>query len=506
MTARTTEAERRLSRRAARAAGPSRKAPGRVARTGWALALLALVSQTPHADVTQDLPVLGDAASRLISPELEKEIGRDFLKQVHAALPTIRDPILKYYVETQIGELAQYSELRDTPLNVVLIDEEAINAFAAPGGVVGINLGLMLHAQDVHEYASVIAHELAHLSQRHFARGIEEQQANALPTVASLIAAIAVGIMGGSDAGVAAISAAQAASISNQLSYSRTREQEADRIGLNTLVQAGLDPSGMSRMFERMSRAYRFTRTPPEFLLTHPLSESRVSDARNQAARYPQRRYEDSPDYALMRTRAMVHFADSPRAAVQRFEDEVRDHPESDVARYGLALALSRAGDHGDAIALADALFTDEPDKILYVSAYAEFLIEAGRLAQAKTLLEKKLAIYPGNSPLTMLYARALTRNQEYQAAEAVLEKQSLKRSNDIDVWYDLAEVSGKAGDIIGVHRARAEFFALHGAYQRAIQHLEYARRLVSRSDERLLARLEQRLTELRTALRVARS
>lgn len=481
--------------------------PDRFSRAAWPLVLATclLAGMATHA-ANNDLPVLGDASSSLISPALEKQIGRDFLKQVHSAMPTISDPILKYYVELQLADLAQYSELQEKVLHVVLIDSDQINAFAAPGGVVGINLGLFLNAQDEHEYSAVVAHELAHLSQRHFARGIEEQRANAIPNLAALIAAIMVGVVGGGEAGMAAISATQAIVQQDQLRYSRARETEADRIGLSTLVRADLDPDGMARMFDRMNRAYRYTRKPPDFLLTHPLSESRIADAKTQARKYPRRDYPESIDYALMRARAQVHYAASESAAVKQFERRVRDDPESAAAQYGLALALSAAGRHTEALPLADGLFSLNPHKLLYVGAYAELLTAAGKHDQALTLLERQLLLNPENAPLSMLYATVLTQNAEYDIAEMVLQRQSQIRSHDVDVWYDLAEVSGLAGNIVGVHRARAEYYALHGAYTKAIQHLEYARRLVSQSDTQLHAKLEQRITDLRTELRSAQS
>lgn len=470
------------------------------------LAWLLMLSSAPLRAANVELPILGDGSSRIVSPAMEQEIGRGFLKSVHSSLRTVSDPMLKYYVEVQIADLAQHSELREKVLQVVLIDSPQINAFAAPGGVVGINLGLFLHANDIHEYSSVVAHELAHLSQRHFARGIEEQQAAMLPNLAGMIAAIAIGMTAGGDAGMAAISATQGIAQSNYLRYSRTRETEADRIGLNTLVNAGMDPDGMRRMFESMNRAYRFSSRPPEFLLTHPLSETRISDARTQALQYPKKDYPDSPDYALMRTRAIIHYADSPKAAVASFEKQVRENPESKTAQYGLALSLSRAKQHTDAIALADVLFTEAPDRLLFVAAYAELLTAAGKYDQAQALLERHLLLYPNNPPLAMLYADNLTKSGQYKMAEDVLAAQAQKRPNDIDVWYNLAEVSGKAGDIVGVHRARAEFFALHGAYGRAIQHLEYARRLVNPGNIQLHAKLDQRINDLRTELRVAQS
>jgi predicted Zn-dependent protease len=470
------------------------------------ISLTICVGGAPRADVTDDLPMLGDGSSSLISPALEKRIGRDFLKQINASLPTVDDPILKYYVHRQIEDLTQHSQLREKILEVVLIDNPTLNAFAAPGGVVGVNLGLLLTAEDVHEYSSVIAHELAHLSQRHFARGIEEQRSKTLPTLASLVAAIVLGMAAGGDAGMAALSASQAAAMSSQLSYSRGRETEADRIGMNTLVAAGMDPDGMARMFDRMGRAYRYTSKPPEFLLTHPLSERRVADAKTQAMKYEKKPFADSPDFALAKVRAEVHYSGAPEEAVKRFRKAVRDAPDSAPAQYGLALALSLAGEHDEALPMADALFTSNPDRLLFVAAYAEFLTAAGEYDQSLTLLERQLLLNPDNPPLAMLYADALEKNQEYDIAATILRRQSDMRPNDVDVWYNLAEVAGKAGDIIGVHRARAEFFALHGSYHRAIQHLEYARRLVSRSDTQLHAMLEQRINDLRTELRIARS
>ena len=496
-----------------------------------------------HADVADDLPMVGDASSRLISPQMERELGENFLKQVHAALPTVEDPILKHYVQRQLAGLIQYSELREPILATVLIDSDEINAFAAPGGIVGINLGLMLHARDVHEYSSVVAHELAHLSQRHFARGIEEQRAQTLPMLAGMLAAIMIGAMGGGDAGLAAISGVQAASQAGQLRYSRGREQEADRIGLNTLARAGLDPQGMSRMFDRMDRAYRFTRRPPEFLLTHPLTETRIADAKTQAMEYPREQYPSSLEYQVMRARARVRYAQSPQVAVKTFEQEVEEQPDNPGARYGLAVALAGVERFDEAIALVDQIYTDNPHNILFSASMADLLTESGKIGtvrrghragrsnlhrqpaqhsvqrqhggfahrirqdhQAIGLLERELAVNPQNATLSVLYADALVANKQYVAAEAVLQQQSFVNKADVNVWYDLAEVSGLAGNIIGVHLARAEFFELHGAYQRTIQHLQYARRLAGRRDAPLTARLDQRINDIRNKMREERS
>ncbi len=470
------------------------------------LVLLLAMSWPLTTQSQQALPSLGDASSSIISPQLERQIGESFLKQLHAALPTVSDPLLKYYVSKQLTNLAQHSDLREAIMSVVVIDNEDINAFAAPGGVIGVNLGLMLQAEDVHEYSSVMAHELAHLSQRHFARGVEEQRAQTLPTLASLIAALIVGAAGGGDAAIAALSTAQAAGQAKQLRFSRDREQEADRIGLNTLVRANLDPTAMSRMFERMQRAYRFTRRPPEFLLTHPLSETRIADARNQALDAPRRDYKDSLDYQLMRVRAQVHYQNNHAQGVKRYRKQLQEDPTDRAANYGLALSLSRNGEHEEALQRVEQLLNVNPRSILYNAAYAELLIDADNTAQAMRLLSHQLVLNPDNLPLSMLYARALNKAERFDEAEQVLTRLSRLHANDVDVWYELAETAGLAGNITGVHLARADYFYLHGAYHRAIQHLEYAQRLVRRTNPQLQSKLSQRIQDLRTQIRAQQS
>ena len=450
-----------------------------------------------HAAAPEELPELGDASSAIVSPAEERRLGQMFLKQVRSGVPGVEDEILKYYVATQLRQLAQHSDLKDATLYPVLIDNSEINAFAAPGGVVGIHLGLMLHARDVHEYSAVIAHELAHLGQRHFARGIEAQRQATLPMLVGLLAGAVLMAAGGGDAGLATMVGTQAAAMQNQLRYSRSREQEADRIGLNTMVRAQLDPHGLERMFSRMQRAYRFRESMPEFLLTHPVTESRIADARNQAAQHPTETVAGSRDYQFMRARALVHFAPTPANALARARDD--DVPGA-ARDYRLALARSGAGEHVEATIDMKRLLDRNPGSILLAASYGETLIAAGRAEEARAFLAHQLVINPDNQPFAMLYAEALSKLDRHGDAQQVLVRQSRVHRDDIDIWYELAETAGLAGDIVGVHRARAEFFAMRGAYQKAIQHLEYARGLAE-ENYRLVASLTQRILDLRTEL-----
>jgi predicted Zn-dependent protease len=320
-----------------------------------------------------------------------------------------------------------------------------------------------------------------------------------------LIGALIVGAVGGGEAAIAAISTTQAVAQSNRLRFSRDRETEADRIGMNTLVRADLDPAAMSRMFERMQRAYRFTRKPPEFLLTHPLSQTRIADARDQARDLSRGPYEDSLDYQLMRIRAQVHYNKNHAQAAKTYRKRLQDDPNDIAANYGLALSLSKNGDHEEALLRVETLLNVNSQSILYNAAYAELLIAADRGEHARRLLSHQLVLNPDNAPLSMLYARALNGDAMYEQAEAVLTRQSRVRPNDVDVWFELAETAGLAGNITGVHLARADYFYLHGAYHRSIQHLEYAQRLVRRTNPQLQAKLTQRIQDLRTEIRLQR-
>jgi predicted Zn-dependent protease len=466
------------------------------------VALLSLFAAAlAIATTSERLPDLGDASSAIVSLEVERALGEQFLRQIRSRVPTVRDPILKYYTELQLAQLAEHSELKTKILHPVLIDSPQLNAFAAPGGVVGINMGLYLYSKDVHEYSSVLAHELAHLSQRHFARGVEMQQRQTLPYLAAMLASIVIAATAGGDAGMAAISATQGVAQQSQLRYSRGREQEADRIGINTMYEAGLDPHGMSRMFERMQRAYRYSRRPPEFLLTHPLTESRISDARNQSSQYPRRGYANSQHFQLMRARAMVRYAETPSQGVQRFRDLVEQTDGADWAYYGLAVALGAAKRHEEALDVAKIIFPSHPRDILYISTHADLLIGAKRFDEAIGLLAHQLVINPDNKPMSVLYATALTGARRYEDAEEVLEHLSTIYRDDDDIWFDLAETAGLAGNTIGVHQARAEYFALVGNYQSAIKHLEYARILADPDNYQLNARIDQRIRDFRGEL-----
>ncbi|MUT69018.1 M48 family metalloprotease [Stutzerimonas frequens] len=463
-------------------------------------AFLTLACLFAQPSLSNELPSLGDASSGIVSPEQEHLLGRAWLSLLRGQVKQLSDPQLKDYVESSVYRLAETSQLQDRRLEFVLLDSPQLNAFAAPGGIIGVNGGLFIHAQTEAEYASVMAHELAHLSQRHFARGLEAQQRMQLPMMAAMLAGVVAAAAGAGDAGIAAIVSTQAAAIQAQRRFSRQNEQEADRIGIANLERAGYDPRAMPSMFGRLMRQYRYDQKPPEFLLTHPVSESRIADTTNRAEQYAQGGTQDSLRYQLMRARTQLKFESTPGVGAKRFRAMLDENPEMDAARYGLALAQMKAGQLADAANSLAPLLAKAPDDLTYNLAQVELDITANRLQHAQTRLQRLLQLYPGNYPVRQMHIDLLMERGETQQAERELDKLAEQRHRDPDIWYQVAEVRGLSGNIVGLHQARAEYFALVGDYDQAIEQLDLAKRRASNFQvgARIDARQKQLIEEKR--------
>ena len=458
--------------------------------------LLTLACLFASPAMADDLPSLGDSSSSIVSPEQEHQLGRAWLGLLRGQVPQLNDPQLKDYVEASVYRLAETSQLQDRRLEFVLLNSPQLNAFAAPGGIIGVNGGLFLYAPTEAEYASVMAHELAHLSQRHFARGVEAQQRMQIPVMAAMLAGIVAAAAGAGDAGIAAIMGTQAAAIQEQRRFSRQNEQEADRIGLLNLEKAGYDPRAMPRMFERLMRQYRYDAKPPEFLLTHPVTENRIADTRNRAEQLPAGGVENSLRYQLMRARVQLMFEETPGIAAKRFRAMLDEDPKLDAARYGLAIAQIKGGQLNQARENLTPLLAKAPNDITYNLAQVDLDITANRVADAQKRVDRLLGVYPNSYPLKQMRSELLIKLNKPKDAEKVLDGLLKERPNDPDIWYEMAEVRGLAGNTIGLHQARAEFFALVGDFDQAIEQLDFAKRRSS-GNFPLAARIDARQQQL---------
>lgn len=464
--------------------------------------VVSLLLQPGFTSAQNQLPSLGDRISGYVTLEEEYRLGRGFLRSLRRSTPTISDPLLNNYLENLVYRLASKSELSDHRLAFVIVDSEDLNAFAVPGGVIGVNTGLFLSAHTEGEFASVMAHELAHVSQRHFARGIEERQTTRIPNMAAILAAVVVMTTSDAQHGQAAVMAAQGRAVENQLRFSRSHEAEADRIGIKTLFDAGYDPYAMPALFQRLAVNSRFGTRPPEFLLSHPVTESRISDSRGRALRYPERIYSENLEYLIMRARVITHYADNKKDVVIDYQGLLRDSEtevQSDGNRYGLTMAYWEDTNYSLATETLAPLLAKDPNRISYVVTQAEIFTAQNEPGLATTFLQRHMTINPDNHPLTMAYADALIESRDYTQAVEILEQHAESRPEDFSLWFLIAETQGQAGNISKVHQARAEYYILVGDFRQARQQLQYALNIEAKktNNNALISTLRQRVRDL---------
>nr|MDJ0878039.1 tetratricopeptide repeat protein [Halieaceae bacterium] len=317
------------------------------------------------------------------------------------------------------------------------------------------------------------------------------------PTLLGMLGGMVAIVAGAGDAGMAAISGTQAAAQQNQLRFSRAHEKEADRVGIQNLARAGLDPNGAANMFTVMQSQYRGSRRPPEFLMTHPLTETRIADARNRARQYPRRVYADNPDFQLMRMRVQASSFRTDEEAEAWFRKRLkRKGRNAESQQYGLVLVLTRQRKFAEAMELLTPLREYRPDNLPYLLAEADIYIESGEFDDALSLLGRQWMLMPGNYPLTMAVSKAHLRAGRYTEAEEILTAQASRRQNDPYVWYVLAETQGLTGNTYGLHQSRAQYFYLNGRMLEARSQLGYALRLAPDPVAQERIRTEQRYVE----------
>ena len=419
------------------------------------------------------LPELGDRVSGAVSTAEEKLIGREFLKQVYFQAPLISDALIQEYTELLTYRLSEYSEVKDRRFTVLLIDDNSLNAFAAPGGVIGVNGGLFLNADNEAQFSSVMAHELAHLSQRHFARNILNAQDRSLASSLTMISSIALALISNNPG---AMMVGSALMQTQNLRYSRLFEKEADRVGFANLVKAGYDPKAMGEMFENMNDLRRLAgEAPPEFLLTHPLSSSRISDALNAAEGIPvEGTKNNSLEFSLIKSRLKVYYENIPSQSIRYFNAEMKKE-NSDSNIYGLALAYSQNNNLRESENLINILLKKYPKNLFLNTSKIEILTKAQKYDEALQLANTFLEISPKNYPLTITKSKLLLEMKRFFESEELIRDQLIRRNEDPELWLLLSEIQRNSKNIVGYHQSRAEYFLLLGQNEQALGQLEFA-------------------------------
>ena len=419
------------------------------------------------------LPELGDRVSGAISSAEEKLIGREFLKQVYFQAPLISDPLIQEYTELLTYRLSEYSEVKNRSFTVLLIDDDSLNAFAAPGGVIGVNGGLFLNADNEAQFSSVMAHELAHLSQRHFARNVLNAQDRNLASSLTMISSIALALITNNPNAVAL---GPALLQTQSLRYSRLFEKEADRVGFANLIKAGYNPKAMGEMFENMNDLRRLAgEAPPEFLLTHPLSSSRISDALNAAEGISEEgTKKDSLEFSLIKSRLKVYYESIPSQSIRYFNAEMKKE-NSDSNIYGLALAYSQNNNFRESENLINILLKKYPKNLFLNTSKIEILTKAQKYDEALKLANTFLEISPKNYPLTITKSKLLLEMKKFFESEELIRDQLIRRNEDPELWLLLSEIQRNSKNIVGYHQSRAEYFLLLGQNEQALGQLEFA-------------------------------
>ena len=421
------------------------------------------------------------------------------MAQIRKMGQVVEDPLITEYVNEighRIAAQANNDGLHD--FSFFVIEDPVINAFALPGGFIGVHTGLLEATRNEDELAGVLAHEVAHVTQRHIARSIHSGQRQSMMSMAIMLGAILAAAAGaGGDAVQGAIAVAQGTAAQQQINFTRSNEYEADRVGIEALANAGFDPQGMASFFEVISRS----NTPmeyrtPEFLRTHPVSSARIAESRNRARSYPPVHTNDTVNYGIARARILVASQDTPEEAVRYFEREPYEY-QSDVERYGRAIAYLNDGRNSDANRIFEELANREPEVIAYHIGLADAQLAMEAIDESVETFERARELFPRNVPLVIHYAEALLKLGHADKAHEIL----LDLLNNVPPTPEqvrlIARAAIDAGEIAEAHYYMAEYRFMIGDLIGGVNFLRQALR-VPELEEIQRIRFEARIDFIR--------
>ena len=439
----------------------------------------SLLTPSGYAD-SFALPEIGDPSGNLLSHSGEVRLGKAFIRSVRSSQPVNADPLLNDYIQSLGDRLAKNSDNPGRVFHFFLLDDAQVNAFAGPGGYIGVNTGLITTTESESELASVLSHEIAHITQNHLVRTFDALQRLSLPAAAIALTALLIGAATKqADAGLAIATGVQAGMAQSQINFTRAHEEEADSLGIQILAKAGFDPQAMPTFFDRMGQATRLYSSGelPELLRTHPVTSNRIADARGRAGDYPYRQSPDSLEYHLIRSALKYAQFNSSREAVTYFRENLINnrYRSEEGTRYGYTLALIADRQFKEARKQLDLLLRKRPEQIAYIDAEALLLEKTGKRREAQQVIQDALELYPGNLVLSMRNAILLLDIGSAQQALTLLETQLQGRPEDERLYHLAARAAGDAGKTSLAHQYMAEYYYLSGELESAVQQLQIA-------------------------------
>ena len=432
-------------------------------------------------------PTLGPASSSELSPALERRLGEAIMVQGRLDPEYIKDPDISQYLNAMGKKLAANAPGGAPDIEVFGVRDPVVNAFAMPGGFIGINTGLIVTSGAESELAGVLAHEIAHVTQRHIARGLTQQQQSGHIAIATLLASVAAALTrGGGQAAMGIAAFGQAAAIEQQLGFSRDAEQEADRTGIEMLRKAGYDPNGMAVMFGRFVQASSLNegRGGGVYASTHPLSISRMTDMQNRIQQFPVAKYQASDEYWFIRAKSRVLQATEPRLLLQTIEqlqEEARlgTAPKQAAAWYGVSLAAAVRKDYKTAthaLQQAQALLANSP----YLDLQrVELELVSRQIASALASAQAGQKRWPERRAFALKVAECLQLMGKDKEVIVYLQEQ-VKRwpSSEPDLYKMLGNSHDRLNDPVAARRAMASYYEQLGALSAAVTQLQQARTL----------------------------
>ena len=455
-------------------------------------------AQGIRSEPMSSLPELGDVSAATLSPQMERRIGEEAMREIRADPSYADDPEVDEYLNRLGALLASSGSGARQDFEFFLLKDQTINAFALPGGFVGVHAGLIVASQTESELASVLAHEISHVTQRHIARMFGKQ--SQLSTIS--LAGIVLGILSArsnSQVGQAALIASQAGAIQAQLNYTRDYEREADRVGFERLQQAGFDTGGMVSFFERLQKANRiYENNAPAYLQTHPLTGERIADIQNRAQSAAYRQHVDAVDFQLVRAKIRSEQG-TPRESLAYFEGQLKEGRFSNEsgARYGLISALIRAREFSRAADQMRGLRAIANGQPLVEMLDIRLKTSSGDFRGALAVSRDALRRYPNYRPLQYVSVKSLQVLGMHQEALAQLGGLTKIFVKDAKLYRMQAESYAALGKGLLQHQAQAEFYFLLGALPSAIEQLQLAHK-AGDGDFYQMSAVEARLREMR--------
>ena len=454
------------------------------------------ISFSAASSAVQDnrrLPEIGTTGAAFMSVERERVVGDFYMRQVRSQAPIIHDPVLDSYLNSIGQRLVRNTGGVRYPFNFFWINNKEINAFAFMGGYVGVHTGLINEARTESELAAVLGHEVAHITQRHMVRRMQEQQRSMPMTIAGIIGSILVG-MANPEAGAAGLYATMGMAGQSQINYTRLYEMEADRIGLSTLLAADFDPRGAPDFFGRLAEKYRYVSKPPEMLMTHPLPESRVADTRARAENMQRVDVPPSLDFALAKTRIQARYMGNTTASDFESMRSSSNSINQQAGQYGLAIRALDSGNIDVAYKLMQPLLERYPNDPFYIDVQTDILLAQEDYETVLDWLRGKYIQQPTEPVITLNFANAALKAKDTDLAEKLLRDFLLKQPKHPLALDLLTQVYERSGKRAAMYETRAEALALRGNFRLAIDQLHTAHNHTNNdlTHKRLNARIDQ--------------